>query len=126
LAVNRLLGADMMVAEGPVLVNSASQDGCGGAGVAPLQMRSRSAASSDVLDTLVVWRLAGADLVRTMCIGVQTESRVVASGISTFAPAACAAQCIARTISVRFAAKGSGAIVEQEWTLTVSRRGGTS
>ena len=125
MAVNRLLGGDMMVAEGAVLVNDSTDTACGG--VAALKMWSRSAASSAVRDTLAVWRLADGKLTRAVCVGgIQTESKVVASGIATFTPGACAAPCTSRSISVRFAAKGSGAIVEQTWMLTISRRGATS
>lgn len=125
MAVNRLLGADMMAAEGPVLVNSTSDAACGGP--APLKMWSRSAASSSVRDTLVVWRVAGDELFRVVCIGdVQTDSKVVASGISLFAPAACAAPCTSRAISVRVGAQGKGSIEERVWTLTIGRRGATS
>jgi prepilin-type N-terminal cleavage/methylation domain-containing protein len=125
MAVNRLLGADMMVAEGPVLVNSTSDTACGGA--APLKMWTRSAASSAVRDTLVVWRLVGADLTRVVCIGgLQADSKVVASSISMFAPATCAAPCTTRAITVRVGAKGKGSIEAQVWTLTIARRGATS
>ncbi|MBI4934845.1 MAG: type II secretion system protein [Actinobacteria bacterium] len=125
MAVNRLLGGDMMVAEGAVLVSNSTDTTCGG--VAALKMWSRSAASSSVRDTLVAWRLADGKLTRAVCVGgIQTESKVIASDIAMFTPAACAAPCTSRSISVRFAAKGSGQIEEQTWTLTVSRRGATS
>lgn len=123
--VTRFLSGDIYAAEGPVLVNSASDTSCGG--VAPLKLASRSTATAATLDTTVVWALSGTDLVRRTCVnGAQTDQFVVADGIAAFTPAACAAPCTSRAISVTFTAAADGRIVAQSWTLAVARRGGTS
>jgi prepilin-type N-terminal cleavage/methylation domain-containing protein len=124
LTISRYLTPDISTAEGEVFVNNMSDSTCG---VAPLKVWSRSSAALDSRDTVVTWSLAGTDLVRRTCVnGASTNSRVIASGIESFAPATCAAPCNAATITVTFRAKGQGQIEPQTWTITVGRRGVTS
>lgn len=123
--VTRFLSGDIYAAEGPVLVNSASDTSCGG--TAPLKLLSRSTATAATLDTVVVWVLSGTELVRRTCVnGTQTDQFVVSDHISAFTPAACAAPCTTRSIAVTFTAAADGRIAAQSWTLTVARRGATS
>jgi prepilin-type N-terminal cleavage/methylation domain-containing protein len=123
--VTRFLSGDIYAAEGPVIVNSASDMSCGG--VAPLKLSSRSTATAATLDTTVVWVLHGTDLVRRTCVnGAQTDEFVVTEHVSAFTPAACAAPCTSRSISVTFTAAADGRIDAQSWTLSVARRGATS
>ena len=123
--VTRFLSGDIYAAEGPVVVNSTTDATCGG--VAPLKLLSRSTATAATIDTTVVWVLSGTDLVRRTCVnGATTDEFVVADGIAAFVPAACAAPCTSRTISVTFSAAAEGRIDEQSWTLAVARRGVTS
>jgi prepilin-type N-terminal cleavage/methylation domain-containing protein len=123
--VTRFLSGDIYAAEGPVLVNNTSDTACGG--VAPLKLSSRSTATAASLDTMVVWVLSGTDLLRRTCVnGTQTDEFVVADHVSAFTPAACAAPCTSRSISVTFTAAADGRIAAQSWTLSVARRGATS
>lgn len=123
--VTRFLSGDIYAAEGPVVVNSTSDSTCGG--VAPLKLLSRSTATAATIDTTVVWVLSGTDLVRRTCVnGTKTDEFVVADNIASFVPAACAAPCTSRTISVTFSAAADGRVDAQSWTLAVARRGVTS
>ena len=125
--VTRFLSGDIYAAEGAVVVNSSSDSTCGGVANPGLKLRSRSTATSATLDTTVVWVLSGTDLVRRTCVdGTQTDQFVVADNVSAFTPAACAAPCTSRTISVTFTAAADGRIDARSWTLAVARRGVTS
>lgn len=125
--VTRFLSGDIYAAEGPVVVNSASDTSCGGVANPGLKLLSRSTATAASLDTTIVWVLSGTDLVRRTCVnGTQTDSFVVADNVSAFTPAACAAPCTSRTISVTFTAAADGNIDARSWTLAVARRGVTS
>ncbi len=125
MSINRFLTGDLLSAEGPVLVNSATDATCGG--TAPLKVWSRSSASAGAPDTITVWARSGNDLIRRTCVdGTTASSTVVATGIDGFAPAACPAPCTAPTVTVTFSAAGTDAIAGQSWTLTVRRRGATS
>jgi prepilin-type N-terminal cleavage/methylation domain-containing protein len=125
MSINRFLTGDLLVAEGPVVINSATDMTCGG--VAPLKLWSRSNIAGGARDTVTVWARSGTDLVRRTCVnGAQIKSSIVAKGIEVFTPAACAAPCTSPTVSVTYSAAGSGKIAGQSWTLTVRRRGATT
>ena len=90
---------------------------------APLKLWSRSDATERARDTVIVWALSGTDLVRRTCVnGSQTDLAVVATGIATFTPAACAAPCTI-AVTVTFGAAGHERSDAQSWTLTVQPPG---
>lgn len=125
--ITRFLSGDIYSAEGPVVVNSATDAACGGVAAPGLKLMSRSTATAPTIDTTVVWVLTGTDLVRRTCVnGAQTDQFVVADNVAAFTPSSCGAPCTARTITVTFTAASRGRVAAQSWTLAVGRRGGTS
>ncbi len=123
MAVTRYLTGDILSAEGPVTVKG-SDATCGSA---TLKFSSRSDATKATKDVVVAWELSGTDLLRRTCLsGTQTSQRVIATGISAFAPATCAVSCTANKISVTFTSAAAHDVAEASWTLAVTRRGATS